>query len=1037
MYLKLSDFRHRGLPVAIRSSLVVFLLSVYIIHSSRAQAPETRVNIQLLGPEQGLPSRNIRSFSQDGRGFMWVGSTQELWRYDGYIFQDFTKILTGSIGSTPLINVIRTDADGKIWVVHNAGITIIDPVSFRCVTIDPSRSIENGAPKQNLDIFFDIRQNAWVALPEGRLVKLDKSHVPIAVYAPGIDSDHPPLTTPRKYFCDSLLNLYVYSKGNEVEVISQDAKLVRRLDLLDAGLSAAHYFVLEIAQSDPEGLIVYYRQKGRKKIQTRTYSFKEHTFSPLTDAENTTVPAFIYSDNQGYQWYRSNNEVGFLNRRTGKFTSLNAQLSQKAGSDPFFFEGFISSDNSFWLSGIDGLFKITLATEIFRKYLNIPLEKPGDIGTSIRGITEDPDGKIWVSSYGFNDKGQRYLLHRIDPQTGTLRHLRLHWTGNTSGYEALTYKLLFADDFIYAITDGNQFLKIDPATLAYRAVEFPFVSGRGFTSFYRLNEHKFWMGTWGNMAQIDTRDLKPITLNDRPGNFIKKERINHFLPWTNHRIMVSTTNGLYVLDQDAIVKEHYGQTQGDEIRLPGLQIFHTAWYRNALWAASAQGLMRIDTDKKEVRLFTTQDGLPDNNIYAALADDHGSLWMSTNRGLSRFDMREQKFYNYSTTDGLPHMEFNHGAYLKAGDGTLYFGGVNGLVAFQPALIDTTKQKDPEIQLIFYAKHHAELNRVDTITNHRPGSEIVFNPGDRLFAFSFMSPDYHNPALNRFRYKLEGWNDDHWQMFENGNKLLLNSLPSGNYILRVQVSVAGDDWSTHEWQTPVRVIGPFYKSPWFFLLCTLAIGVVIYLFYRYRLQQILYIQRIRNGISADMHDEIGGTLSSITFYSQALLMQLKQTEHQEVVQKIKENAQHVQDGLSDIVWSVKAGRDEINDVLARMLHFGSELAESRGIIFHFETDPQLKNLRLDMQTRKNFYLIFKEVVNNAAKHAECSTIHVDINPVANRVRMVIRDDGKGFDSLLATRGNGLTNMQQRAAQMKGQLTIQSAKGNGTVITLIFC
>ena len=155
-----------------------------------------------------------------------------------------------------------------------------------------------------------------------------------------------------------------------------------------------------------------------------------------------------------------------------------------------------------------------------------------------------------------------------------------------------------------------------------------------------------------------------------------------------------------------------------------------------------------------------------------------------------------------------------------------------------------------------------------------------------------------------------------------------------------------------------------------------------------------------------------------------------------MQKIKENAQQVQEGLSDIVWSVKAGTDEIHDVLARMLHFGNELADSKGVTLYFETDERLKNRMLDMQTRKNLYLIFKEAINNAAKYADCSTVHVAINYEVDKIKMVIKDNGKGFDRRVAGQGNGLTNMQQRAAQMKGQLTIQSAQGNGTVITLVF-
>ncbi|MCE6991435.1 two-component regulator propeller domain-containing protein [Dyadobacter sp. CY323] len=1019
---------------------MVLLLFVFqnIINPCIAQAPETRINIQLLGPEQGLPSRNTRSLAQDGRGFMWVGTGQDLWRYDGYTFQNFTGMLTRSIGGSTLINQMRTDPVGNIWLAHNNGVSIVDPVNLTCITVDPSRSVKGVDSKQNLDIFFDKNHNAWVAISAGRLVKIDKNLVPAAVYTPPASPQHTLSAESQvsRLFSDGKRNVYAYTGGNYLDVISEKANFVRRINLLGTEHSGWHLQVASVVQSGTDEITVYYQQSGSKQGRMRKYFFAKQTFGSVMDADAPIIPDLIYHDSKAHVWYNSKKEVGFLNKKTGEFTALTTRLRQKSGASIFFFATFLSTDDSFWISCVDGLFKITLTEEVFRKYLSVPLEKPGDIGSSIRGITEDSTGKIWVCSYGFHADSMVYMFHQIDPVKAKARHMILHRPKTIPGDHVIPYKVLFAKDQVYAVTDGTQFIKIKPETEEYYPVEFPFVSGRGFTSFYKLSDHSFWMGTWGGMAMIDTRDLKPVLFNDKAGRYIKNERVNHFTPWTDNRTLVSTTNGLYILNQDATIHEHYGQASTDKIKLPALQIFHSVWYNNALWAGSTQGLIRIDTTLKKARLFTTEDGLPDNNIYASLPDERGNLWLSTNKGLSRFNTYTQKFYNYGISDGLPHTEFNHGSYLKSKDGTLYFGGLNGIVAFDPARLDTSAQKDRGLQLISYSKFNASQNKTDTVTNHPSGSQIIFSPGDRLFAFSFMSPDYHNTALNRFRYRLDGWDDDGWHMFENGNKLLLNSLPPGTYNLRVQVSVAGADWGVQEWQTPVKVVAPWYKSPWFFVLSTLAIGFLIYLFYRYRLGQVLQIQRIRNDISADMHDEIGSTLSSITFYSQALLMQMDKAEHQQVVQKIKENAQQVQEGLSDIVWSVKAGSDEIQDVLARMFHFGSGLAESKGITFHFETDKQLERIKLDMQTRKNFYLIFKEAINNAAKYAGCTTLHVNINYENGRVIMVIKDNGKGFNPANARQGNGLANMHQRATQMKGKLTIQSREMSGTEVSLAF-
>ena len=1003
-----------------------------------AQVPQTRVSIQLLGPEQGLPSRNIRCLAQDGRGFIWVASGQELWRYDGYTFQNFTETLTRSIGTRTLINQVCTTPDGSIWVAHNSGFSIVDPIHLTCKTVDPSRDLKNIESKQNLNIFFDKNKHAWVAMPHGRLIKIGKNYMPVAVYTPPINPSQPFSAESRvtQFFSDHQHNGYLFSENAFLDEIDSKAKFIRRVNLLSKELENRGFQVFSVTQQDTAGLEIYYRKGATSKYLVRKYLFEKHAFGPPTDMVMPVAPQFIFQDKKGNLWLKSSTEIGFLNQKTQKFTDLTIRLQQKSGAHIFLFASLVSSDGSFWISCVDGLFKITLTDQIFRKYLSVPLEKPGDIGSSIRGITQDAAGRIWVCSYGFMVHGRPSLLHQIDPITSRTRHMMLKRPKNIPGDAVIPYKILFTGDHVYAVTDGTQFIKIDPESEQYCPVNFPFVSGRGFTSFYKLNDHTFWMGTWGGMAMLDTRDMKPVLINEKLGRYIKNERVNHFLPWSRNRVLVSTTNGLYVLNQDATIHEHYGQSAGDIIKLPALQLFHAVWYGKALWAGSGQGLIRIDTLNKKTRLFTMADGLPDNNIYAALPDERGNLWLSTNKGLSRFNTRTQKFQNYGISDGLPHMEFNHGSYLKSQDGTLYFGGLNGIVAFDPAQIDTSAKKEHALQLISYAKYASNRNRTDTVTSHRPGDKIIFGPDDRLFAFSFMSTDYHNTALNRFRYKLEGWNDDRWHMFEDGNKLLFNSLPPGKYDLRVQVSVAGADWGSNEWQTPLIVLAPWYQSVWFFILSIITIGVVFYSFYRYRLSQVLKIQQIRNGISADMHDEIGGTLSSISFYSQALLMQMEKSEHQQVVNKIKENAQQVQEGLSDIVWSVKAGKDHINDVFARMLHFGSELADSKGFTFHFETDEQLKNLKLDMHTRKNFYLIFKEAMHNAAKYAECSTVYVIISQSMGKVNMVIRDNGKGFDDNLDRRGNGLTNMQQRAVQMKGELTIQSKPGEGTVITLIF-
>src|SRR5262249_54873845 len=125
-----------------------------------------------------------------------------------------------------------------------------------------------------------------------------------------------------------------------------------------------------------------------------------------------------------------------------------------------------------------------------------------------------------------------------------------------------------------------------------------------------------------------------------------------------------------------------------------------------------------------------------------------------------------------------------------------------------------------------------------------------------------------------------------------------------------------------------------------------------------------------------------------------------------------------------------------NIFVRMQRVGNELLGSKNIFFHFQADEKLFSRKMEMMMRKNFYLIFKEALNNAAKYAQCKNVWVTIWVAHPHVRMEILDDGCGFDMENPKDGNGLENMQQRATAMKGKLTIRSKPGQGTRITLLF-
>lgn len=195
-----------------------------------------------------------------------------------------------------------------------------------------------------------------------------------------------------------------------------------------------------------------------------------------------------------------------------------------------------------------------------------------------------------------------------------------------------------------------------------------------------------------------------------------------------------------------------------------------------------------------------------------------------------------------------------------------------------------------------------------------------------------------------------------------------------------------------------------------------------------------IQNIRNSIADDLHDDIGSTLSSISIMSE--LAKKRSPEASNLLTSIGESATSIQENMSDIVWAIKSENYSFENVLQRMNQFASEMADTKNIGLNLKSDESLSDTRLTMKYRKNLYLFFKEAINNAAKHSEAKNISVGIFKKEHHIELMIKDDGKGFDTNLASNGIGMSSLKRRAEELNGYFKIQSQPGKGTKIWLVF-
>ena len=219
-----------------------------------------------------------------------------------------------------------------------------------------------------------------------------------------------------------------------------------------------------------------------------------------------------------------------------------------------------------------------------------------------------------------------------------------------------------------------------------------------------------------------------------------------------------------------------------------------------------------------------------------------------------------------------------------------------------------------------------------------------------------------------------------------------------------------------------------------LISVLMIGVLLVNRYRVmnRAKRLLEIEKVRNNIARDLHDDMGSALSSINILSQVALVE-KSGNTQSYLQRIGEQSARMMEDMGDMVWSINPRNDSMSQVLIRMREFATEIFELKNIEYQF-SEKGIENLILSADQRKNLFLIFKETVNNAAKYSEANKVEISLNQQDHILVMSIKDNGKGFDEQKIKAGNGLRNIRERAKEINSTLTLKSTMGIGTEVEL---
>ncbi len=291
------------------------------------------------------------------------------------------------------------------------------------------------------------------------------------------------------------------------------------------------------------------------------------------------------------------------------------------------------------------------------------------------------------------------------------------------------------------------------------------------------------------------------------------------------------------------------------------------------------------------------------------------------------------------------------------------------------------------------------------------------------------------SLAVYRFRLKGLEKE-WQSSVYP-LIRYTGLGGGTYTFEGKAIRDGRELSTYSVFLEIRE--NFWEKWWFWVfiaaILTSAAALALYFWSLYDFRQRLKMLEMRQRIAADLHDEVGANLSSITFIIELLHKQLSgKADHVGLLlEKIRRNSQESASLISDTIWALNPEYDNVEKLSEKMKSFASGILAARDISFDFHIQPGF-NPTLSIGQRRDLYLIFKEAINNAARHSEAGSLTVRMLEKAQQIEVTISDDGIGFDPGTEYEGNGLKNYRQRAKTGHVTVAVESAPGKGTTVVI---
>ncbi len=801
---------------------------------------------ELFTIENGMSQTRVNTVFSDSYGYLWVGTSGGLSRFDGYGFNNLKHVPYDSLSlSHNFVRSIAEDENNNLWIGTNYGLNFYDSHSgkFRQILHNHGDS-SSISDFQILSVFCDRRGSVWIKT-ENFLDRLNIKDNTISHFQVSANTYNTNPVTQNCAIVEDKNGLIWF--GNNDGLYSFDPKI-------QSFTKFSHDPENSESLSDNEVLNIYLDKAGDLWVGTKNGlnqfnnlkgNFKRYFFTRSENLNQSVDEIYsIVEDSQGNFWLGSNKGIIVFNKRLSETSRISSLLINKAlfPVGPIT-ELLIDKSGILWMSGLQGLFKVDTKPKKFKLYDSSINSYPALSGDMISCLYKENDDLIWVGIWGLGlnilnrktGEVESYYPENPDPakriQSDKLRCIYkdrtgLIWLGSTKGVEIFN-------------PTNRTFLNFEDKFPSVYSKE---LDNRRILCITEDNKGDLWMGSDQGVLHFQRKVNLVSRYNKIYSNDLTAELgiVFSLSPGKENTVWIGTENGLCVYDENTDLFYRYEET-GKRNDLSSKLIYSLLFdSANTLWIGTASGLNRYNPSEDNFEVLTEKDGLSNDMINVILEDSNHCLWISTNRGISKYNIENNEFINFDVTEGLQSYEFNYSAASKSEDGEMFFGGISGFNSFYPENLPVNPHR-PEIVITSFAI--IENKDFIEILPARDKNQIKVKY-KKSFRIKFAALDFTLPGSNLFEYSMQlKGKEDHWVSLGTQNSLTFSNLHPGEYIFKVRGSNNDHTWNKNGTSLNILCIAPFWRTKFAIYSLFLITLFFIYLLIQLRTRSLRKSNRL--------------------------------------------------------------------------------------------------------------------------------------------------------------------------------------------------